>query len=181
MHRAVRLLVVVACLFAASAFSAEPLFSPRPDITPVALQKRDAGTFYVAGAIEGYGELEMLVDTGSSLLVINEKILAVLEAEGAAEFSYDLRGVMADGSQRVIPIYRLAGLRIGEDCWIHDVDAAVFPSSSRPILGMNILAKLSPFTFSAEPPQLALNSCQAMRLPAELTVTQASPPDALAQ
>jgi hypothetical protein len=74
---------------------------------------------------------------------------------------------MADGSDTVAPIYRLAGLRLGTECWIQDVEAAVFPGIPRPILGMNVLVRLAPFTFSADPPQLRLNQCVGSS-PAEL-------------
>src|ERR1043165_8329072 len=123
-----------------------------PAVMAVTLQKHDAGTFYVHGAIEGFGELELLVDTGASYLVINEKILAVLKEGGVAEYSRELRGTMADGTTRQIPVYRISALRLGTQCWIPNVEAAVFPGGARPILGMNVLTRLSPFTFSAEPP-----------------------------
>ena len=126
----------------------------------VTLQKHDAGTFYVHGAIEGFGEVELLVDTGASYLVINEKILGVLREAGAAEYARELRGTMADGTSRQIPVYRISALRLGSQCWIPNVEAAVFPGSARPILGMNVLTRLTPFTFSAEPPQLGLAQCQ---------------------
>jgi predicted aspartyl protease len=146
--------------------------------TPVALQKHDAGTFYIDGAIAGYGDLRMLVDTGSSYLVISEAILKDLKDAGGATYSRNLEGVMADGSSRVIPMYRLSGLRLGENCWVHDVEAAVFPGRARPILGMNILARLAPFTFSAEPPELGLQQCQAAIQKIEAAVTP-PPPSAI--
>src|SRR5687768_11600495 len=122
-------------------------------VATVALQKQDAGTFYIQGAIEGHGELDLLVDTGSSLLLISEAILADLKASGNAKYSHELRGFMADGSARVVPVYMLSGIRLGESCWIKDAEAAVMAGSTRPVLGMNILTRLMPFTFSAEPPQ----------------------------
>lgn len=131
-----------------------------PTFTPVALQRHDAGTFYVDGAIAGYGELRLLVDTGSSYLVLNEVILAPLKAAGGAHYTRNLEGMMADGSSRVIPLYRIDSLRLGENCWVHDVEAAVIPGAVRPILGMNILSRLSPFTFSADPPELGVQQCQ---------------------
>lgn len=132
--------------------------TPLP-LLAVGLEKRAAGTFYVSGAIQGYGELAMLVDTGSSLLVINQEILDTLLMQGLAVYSHDLGGAMADGSQRMVPIYRVQSVSVGKECWVHDVEAAVLPSKSRVILGMNVLAQLSPFTFSAEPPQLLLTQC----------------------
>lgn len=131
-----------------------------PDFTSVALRKHDAGTFYVDGALQGYGDLRMLVDTGSSYLVISQSILDELLKTGGALYSRRLEGIMADGSSRVIPVYRLAGVRLGENCWVHDVEAAVLPGQTRPILGMNILARLAPFTFSADPAELSVRQCQ---------------------
>lgn len=130
------------------------------EFTEVALQKHDAGTFYVNGALQGYGELRMLVDTGSSYLVVSQSILDELVKSGDATYSRQLEGVMADGSSRIIPVYRIAGLRLGEKCWVHDVEAAVLPGHTRPILGMNILSRLAPFTFSAEPAKLGVQQCQ---------------------
>jgi len=150
--------------------------SPVSGFTAVGIEKRPTGTFYVAAALEGYGPLELLVDTGSSYLVITEPVLAQLKLTGGVSFSRDLEGLMADGSRRVIPLYRIAGLRLGDSCWIHDVEAAVFPAGSRPILGMNVLSRLSPFTFSADPAQLNLAHCQApvpVVVPAPVTASGA--------
>ena len=155
------------------ALGCRPALAAAQSVT-VSLEKQTAGTFYLDGAIEGYGELAMLVDTGSSYMVISEKILARLKAAGQAKFSRELEGMMADGSRRVVPMYRIASLRLGQGCWLEDIEAAVFPGDSRPILGMNVLARLAPFTFSAEPPQLALNRCEALS-PAERVLTSADP------
>jgi clan AA aspartic protease (TIGR02281 family) len=158
MRRLAALLGFMLCAGLSQAARADSLALPA--VMAVTLQKHDAGTFYVHGAIEGFGELELLVDTGASYLVINEKILAVLKEGGVAEYSRELRGTMADGSARQIPVYRISALRLGSQCWIPNVEAAVFPGGARPILGMNVLTRLAPFTFSAEPPQLGLAQCQ---------------------
>lgn len=127
--------------------------------TAVDISLRSAGTYYVEGEIAGIGELTMLVDTGSSYLVINEVMLEKLIDAGRAEFSRRLEGRMADGSTRLTPLYRLSGVRLGNGCWVHDVEAAVFPAQSRPILGMNVLMQLAPFTFSVAPAQLGFSNC----------------------
>jgi predicted aspartyl protease len=165
-------LLVVAGLLPGVAYAAAPTPKEGPAAVFVDLHRRATGTFYIPGAIQGYGDVDLLVDTGSSFVVINEAMLAALESSGRAIFSHELRGCMADGSDTVVPIYRLAGVRLGAECWIQDVEAAVFPGASRPILGMNILVRLAPFTFSTEPPQLALNQCMGLPLAefAELAV-----------
>jgi len=160
-------LIVVAGLSPVAGHAADPTLDEPPGAVSVDLQRRDSGTYYIPGAIQGYGEVELLVDTGSSFLVINEAMLTALESAGSAIYSYQLRGCMADGTDTVVPVYRLAGVRLGAECWIADVEAAVFPGASRPILGMNILVRLAPFTFSTEPPQIALNQCTADSPPAE--------------
>lgn len=152
-----------------------PAAAAGPEFTSVALRKHDAGTFYVDGALQGYGDLRMLLDTGSSYLVISQAILEELMKSGGARYARKLEGIMADGSSRIIPVYRVAGLRLGENCWIHDVEAAVMPGHTRPILGMNILARLAPFTFSADPAQLSVHQCQLPAPPgaAEFTAVEA--------
>jgi clan AA aspartic protease (TIGR02281 family) len=136
------------------------------DFTAIEIEKRSAGTFYIGGLIDGAGELDMLVDTGSSYLVITEPMLATLKTAGRATYSRGLEGHMADGSVRVVPLYRISSVRLGAGCWVHDVEAAIFPAGSRTILGMNVLSRLAPFTFSAEPASLGLAHCQGPPAPA---------------
>jgi len=147
-------------LAALAAVAAVPFAHAEADFTAIEIERRSAGTFYIAGAIAGLGPLNLLVDTGSSYLVITQPMLDDLKGAGRAQFSRGLEGRMADGSTRVVPIYQLDGLRLGENCWVHDVEAAIFPAGSRTILGMNVLSRLAPFTFSAEPAQLGLAHCQ---------------------
>ena len=130
------------------------------EFTAIEIEKRNAGTFYIAGALDGFGPLDLLVDTGSSYLVITEPMLAQLREAGRASYSRGLEGRMADGSTRVVPVWRVSSLRLGESCWVHDIEAAIFPAGSRTILGMNVLSRLAPFTFSAEPARLGLAHCQ---------------------
>lgn len=126
----------------------------------VVLTRRDTGTFYLAGGIQGYGDLQFLLDTGSSYTVIGEDILKQLQAGGNAQLSREVQGRMADGRPRVVPLYRINALRLGDNCWVHGVEAAVLGGDSRPILGMDVLARLAPFTFSTVPPRLDLNRCR---------------------
>lgn len=139
------------------------------------LERRVTGTVYVAADIPGYGAVQLLVDTGSSYFVIGEAMRAQLERAGAAHYSRELSGLMADGSRQTVALYRIAELRLGENCRLRDVEAAVFPSNLRPILGMNVLERLAPFTLSLDPPSLQFNAC-THAAPAELvTAPDASP------
>lgn len=170
MRRAMAVMAAALVGFTAQATAQEPVGPAAPPATPVTappaeftaieIEKRSAGTFYIHGAIEGVGALDMLVDTGSSYLVITQPMLETLEQGGRASYSRGLEGRMADGSTRVVPLYRIESVRLGESCWVHDVEAAIFPAGSRTILGMNVLSRLAPFTFSAEPARLGLANCQ---------------------
>lgn len=117
-----------------------------------------AGTYYVEGQIAGLGTVEFLVDTGSGYTAISQTMLERLRLNRSATFLKQLIGVMADGSERRVPVYLIPEIRLG-DCVIHDVEAAVFAGAKRPILGMRSLSKVSPFTFSTSPPALQLGSC----------------------
>lgn len=125
----------------------------------VAMQERGAATFYVAGTIAGHGPVDLMVDTGSGYMTINEETLAVLSREGAARYVKDLRGILADGSELVVPVYAISDLRIGDGCRISNVEAAVFPGATRQILGLSALRKAAPFIFSVDPPALVLSDC----------------------
>ena len=152
--------MMAATVLGAMASAAGAQARQQAEFTAIEIERRSAGTFYVAGAIAGFGELDLLVDTGSSYLVITQPMLEALEVAGRARYSRGLEGRMADGSTRVVPLYRIESVRLGADCWVYDVEAAIFPAGSRTILGMNVLSRLTPFTFSAEPARLGLAHCQ---------------------
>lgn len=135
----------------------------------IPMRQTKASTFYVGGYLDGLGKVDMMVDTGSSYTTINEDALEVLRENGSATYVRDLAGIMADGSRKVVPIYRISNMGIGNGCVLHDVEAAVFPGDTRYILGLSALEQAAPFVFSMEPPTLLLSNCAG-------TVTQSSAP-----
>jgi predicted aspartyl protease len=127
----------------------------------VPMHEKGAATYYVQAQIEGYGDAEFMVDTGSGYVTINEETLAVLKDHGQARYVKQLDGVMADGAHHSVPVYELASLSIGAGCVLHNVEAAVFPGSTRQILGLSALKRAAPFAFSIDPPQLTLGGCSS--------------------
>jgi predicted aspartyl protease len=127
--------------------------------TRVAMIEKSAATFYVPAEISGFGATELMVDTGSGYVVINEVTLEVLERNGQARYVKPLRGVLANGSELTVPVYAVDAIAIGDNCWLHDVEVAVFPGNSRQILGLSALRRTAPFVFSVEPPELQLSRC----------------------
>lgn len=127
--------------------------------TTVEMEAKNGATFYVPGLITGLGAIDWMVDTGSGYMTINEEILALLKGSGLARFVRHVRGRLADGSEREVPVYSIDAISIGDACWLRDVEVAVFPGKTRPILGLNVLQRTGPFIFSFEPPQLVLSHC----------------------
>lgn len=127
--------------------------------TEIDMSSKGGATFYVPGRITGVGAVELMVDTGSGYMTINEEILKALKEGGQATFVKDLRGRLANGSELSVPVYAIKEISIGEACWLRDVEAAVFPGDTRPILGLNVLQRAAPFIFSFDPPRLVLSHC----------------------
>lgn len=119
------------------------------------------GTYYVPARFGEAISGELMVDTGSGYTTINEKTLAGLLKSGEAEYVKKVSGILADGSRTTAPVYRVAEVSIGCCCLVRDVEAAVFPGSTRQILGLSALKRVAPFTVSLEPAQLTLSRCQA--------------------
>lgn len=141
--------------------------------TTVPMQDKGAATFYVPGQIAGVGDVELMVDTGSGYMTINEVALEKLKAANKARYVKELRGILANGKEMVVPVYALDSVNIGGNCWLQNVEAAVFPGKTRFILGLSALQKASPFIFSMNPANLVLSNCKGA--PAE-KVAQAEDP-----
>ncbi len=133
-------------------------FSGQFDAT-IPMKDKGAISYYVPGHIEGAGEIDFMVDTGSSYMTINEETLAALKKEGKARYLRKLRGRLANGSELVVPVYAVNAVRIGSGCFFRNVEAAVFPGRTRHILGLSALSKAAPFVFSMDPPSLVLSHC----------------------
>ncbi len=152
------MLVILSLLFVSIGSN---IASTKKPTTSVSMQTHGASTYYVKGEILGLGSVDLMVDTGSGYSTINEQTLSVLKENGTARYVKDLVGILANGEKMRVAVYRLSAINIGGQCWLHDVDAAVFPGKTRQILGLSALRKTSPFMFSMEPPELRLSNCKA--------------------
>jgi hypothetical protein len=91
-------------------------------------------------------------------MTINQDTLDQLYERGLASYERDLIGVLADGSELRVPIYRITRLNLGANCVLENVEAALF-KAKRQILGLNVLNRAAPFIFSVDPPELVLSHC----------------------
>jgi predicted aspartyl protease len=124
----------------------------------VPMHDKGLATYYVHAQVADLGMSEFMVDTGSGYLTINEQTLIALQERQQVQYVKQLRAVLANGAELIIPVYAINQLRIG-NCTIRNVEAAVFPARTRQILGLSALNKAAPFTFSVDPPELMLSNC----------------------
>lgn len=146
------LFIGIIILMSATALANEPL-------SPIPMYEKDADTFYIQGEIRGFGATEFMVDTGSGYVTINEQTLKILKNKGEATYVKEILCILANGKREVYPVYRIKSIRLGNNCVLKNVEAAVFPGSTRHILGLSGLKKTGSFTFSFNPPQLILSAC----------------------
>lgn len=116
-----------------------PTYIMASDAIP--MHDKGTNTFYIGGNIRGLGPTEFMVDTGSGYMTISRHTLDILREKGEATYVKQLIGILADGQQNSYPVYRVSSIRLGKSCVLHNVEAAVFPGSTRHILGLNALKK----------------------------------------
>lgn len=132
------------------------------DYKEIPMNQKRLATYYIQAHLEGSGSAEFMVDTGAGYTTINEDTLERLISTDSAHYVGELTGVLADGSIRYYPIYRIRSLVLGGDCVLNNVEAAVFPDNTRMLLGLTALEKAAPFVFSTNPPQLSLSNCNSL-------------------
>jgi predicted aspartyl protease len=135
-----------------------PVFAEQYNIA-VPIHEKGAATFYLKGKLGSLDYADFMVDTGSGYLVINQESLAKLKKAGQAGYVKDIKGILANGKEFIVPVWRVSSLTISEQCVLHDVEAAVFPGRTRQILGLTALRKAAPFILSFDPPQIVLSHC----------------------
>lgn len=135
-----------------------PVWADPVDVV-VPIHDKGASTFYIKGRLGNLAYSEFMVDTGSGYLVINQESLVQLRNNGQADYLKDIKGIMANGEEFIVPVWRISSLTINDQCILYDVDAAVFPGQTRQILGLTALKKAAPFIVSFDPPQIVLSHC----------------------
>jgi predicted aspartyl protease len=125
----------------------------------IPMYDKGASTYYVKGGIRGAGETEFMVDTGSGYVTINQYTLAILKKKGQATYVKNILARLADGQKRIYPVYLINTIRLGKNCILKNIEAAVLPGKTRNILGLSGLKKTGGFSVSFAPPRLTLNAC----------------------
>lgn len=105
---------------------------------------------------------EFLLDTGSAYVAVDQRTLQRLRGQDDLSLVKHVSALLADGSRRTVPIYNVKRITLGEACHLQDVEVAVMPSNSVPILGLSALKQLAPFAIYASPPMLRVSDCAAI-------------------
>jgi hypothetical protein len=66
---------------------------------------------------------------------------------------------MADGRVEQVPLYLIDELRLGDNCVLRNIEAAVFANANTDIFGLNALQLLQPFSIQLTLGILTSNSC----------------------
>jgi len=118
-----------------------------------------AKTLYVDAAIDTLNSTKFMLDTGSGYTTINQKTYDALKNAQRIHFVKKIVGLLADGSQRSVNIWRVKSITLNGSCKLHNIEVAVLAGTSRQILGLTALRKAAPFTISLDPPSLSLSNC----------------------
>ena len=122
------------------------------------MSQQGSGGFYVHGVLGGDVESELLVDTGSSYVVLSRETFTRLERAGATSFARTIHGKTAAGRSLEAKVYSISKLALGADCVLLDVEAVVLPNADRNILGLSALRRLQPFALNFEPAALTVST-----------------------
>lgn len=152
----------VAVLLVLSLFVFASKIQSSPNSVIVPLHDNGRSTLYVYGQFGDLDQTEMMVDTGSGYVTINEDTLSKLKMRGQTTYVKKIKGILANGSHYIVPVWSVKSLTINNECVINDVEAAVFPGKTRQILGLTALRKAAPFTISISPSNLTLDGCHEM-------------------
>jgi len=118
-----------------------------------------AKTLYVSAAVDTLDATKFMLDTGSGYTTINQKTYDALKQLQRIHFVKKILGLLADGSQRQVNIWRVDSITLNGSCKLQNIEVAVLPGTSRQILGLATLRKAAPFTISVDPPTLSLSNC----------------------
>ena len=127
----------------------------------VPLEQQPSGAFYIRGTLNATVETELLVDTGSSYVVLSKSTFKALESSESTLFKRTIHGATASGRTVKARVYEVAALAIGDDCVLEAVEVVVLPGSKRDILGLSALERVQPFTFDIHANSLRFSACGA--------------------
>ena len=115
----------------------------------IPLVQSAGGTLYLEATIESKLKASFLLDTGSSLLTLNQATFDALTRYQKLPEVRTSAARMANGKILTVSQYQLSSIRIGDRCEVGPVRVAVLPKGNN-ILGINALLRVAPFTITSD-------------------------------
>lgn len=123
----------------------------------IPLSQSKGGTLYLEATLESNIKASFLLDTGSSLLTLNQATFDALTKNQKLLATRTSAARMANGKIVKISQYQLNSVRIGNTCEVGPVEVAVLPKGNN-ILGINTLLRVAPLTIT--PDAVILAGCE---------------------
>lgn len=155
MHHRLKLLLTIFLLpcSVAMAQSGEEISLP--------MTQEGAGGYYLRGMFSGGIESQLLLDTGSSYVVLSRDTFRELKKEGSVVYQRAIQGNTAAGRRVEAKVYAVSELVLGEGCILRDVEVVTLPGADRDILGLSALRQLGSFAIQFEPAMLNVSVCES--------------------
>jgi len=147
-------------LAALSLLSSQVWAEAEPGVS-LPLQQQGAGGYYVHGLLAGAVETDMLVDTGSSYVVLSGATFARLKSQGHPVYQRTISGATATGRVLDAKVFLVSELALGDVCILRDVEVVMLPGAERDILGLSALRRLQSFALEFDPATLTASACGA--------------------
>lgn len=128
------------------------------------LVSSDGGTLYLQSSGSYQKQARYLIDTGSSLTVLNPETFNALKTEQSVKESGVIIAKLANGSKQKVKLYTIPLLSLSDECHFENVSVAVMKNQHN-ILGMEVLSRAAPFGIQMSPPQITLSQCDVSSLP----------------
>lgn len=123
----------------------------------IPLAQSKGGTLYLQATLESTLKASFLLDTGSSLLTLNQATFDALTRSQKISATRTSAARMANGQILKISQYQVNSIRIGDTCEVGPVEVAVLPKGNN-ILGINTLLKVAPLTITSD--TVILSGCE---------------------
>lgn len=115
----------------------------------IPLSQSKGGTLYLEATLESNVKASFLLDTGSSLLTLNQATFDALTRNQQLLATRTSAARMANGKILKVSQYQLNSVRIGNTCEVGPVEVAVLPKGNN-ILGINTLLRVAPLTITSD-------------------------------
>lgn len=146
---------------AVSLLGSEPHSVSSSDYPSIPLQRQASGALTIDVRIGAHPvSVALLLDTGSSFVVISERMARQIAKAVSKDPIQHVRGATADGSTIVVPVHTLSALHVGHACTLHDVEVVVLPDADRPIIGLSALRRLGTLGIDFQEPSLRFSACE---------------------